>query len=206
MDKLSQLIDNNHAWSKAAKKKDPDFFSRTATKQTPSYFWIGCTDSRVSPDRITNLPPGELFVHRNIANLVIHEDLNCMSALQYAVEVLEIEHIIICGHYNCGGIHAALQGIEPALVNNWLDNIKPIIESNKIELASLSYEDKYNKLCELNVIEQVYNLCQTEIVQAAWKSNKNLSIYSLIYDPCNGKLKNLKVKVSSKEELDNNYI
>lgn len=197
MDKLKHLFENNHAWSEAARKKDPDYFTRSAEQQHPGYLWIACSDSRVSPDRIVDLPPGELFVHRNIANLVIHEDLNCMSALQFAVEVLKIEHIVICGHYNCGGIRAALDGAQEKLIDSWLQNIKRVINSSEKELAGLSFKEKYQRLCELNVIQQVYNLCTTDVISNAWNNNRKISVYGIIYSPHNGILKNLEVNLDS---------
>ena len=205
MDKLKPLFENNLAWSAAAKKNDPDYFSRSANQQNPGYLWIGCSDSRVSPDRIVDSPPGQLFVHRNIANLVLHEDLNCMSALQFAVEVLKIEHIIICGHYNCGGIRAALNGIQQTQVDHWLDNIKTLIHTNEKELTGLTNEDQYQRLCELNVIQQVHNLCSTDIISNAWESNKNISVYGLIYNPHNGTLKNLDINLNSLKTFESYF-
>jgi carbonic anhydrase len=205
LDKLTHLFENNHAWSEAARKKDPNYFARSADEQHPGYLWIACSDSRVSPDRIVDLPPGELFVHRNIANLVIHEDLNCMSALQFAVEVLKIEHIVICGHYNCGGIRAALDGAQEKLVDHWLQNIKQVINSSEKELAGLSFKEKYQRLCELNVIQQVYNLCTTNVISNAWNNNRKISIYGIIYSPHNGRLKNLEVNLDSKQAFKNYF-
>ena len=205
LNKLKELFDNNAAWAEATKKEDPEFFARLATQQNPSYLWIGCSDSRVSPNRIVDLPPGELFVHRNIANLVIHDDLNCMSAIQFAVEALQIEHIIICGHYNCGGIRAALENVELGLIDNWLKHIKEVIRIHKEELGPLSFEEKCTRLCELNVIEQVRNICATDIIKSAWKNNKNLSIYGLIYSPQNGALNDLNVNLGSTKDFDNYY-
>ena len=197
MTPLDNLFANNAKWAEAIKNEDPGFFARLAAQQHPEYLWIGCADSRVPANDIVGLLPGELFVHRNIANLVIHDDINCMSALQYAVEVLKIEHIVICGHYNCGGIRAALDGTQEKLIDSWLQNIKQVINSSEKELAGLSFKEKYQRLCELNVIQQVYNLCTTDVISNAWNNNRKISVYGIIYSPHNGILKNLEVNLDS---------
>jgi carbonic anhydrase len=167
---LKHLFDANLAWASAIKEKDPEFFTRLSKLQSPEYLWIGCSDSRVPANQITNLQPGEVFVHRNIANVVVHTDLNCLSVIQYAVDILKVKHIIVCGHYGCGGIQAAWEDKEQGLIDNWLRNIKDVQRFHQIELACLQTEkEKINRLCELNVIEQVVNVSHTSIVQGAWK-------------------------------------
>jgi carbonic anhydrase len=167
---LSQIFDRNRKWAEKVKEADPDFFKRLSKQQKPEYLWIGCADSRVPANEIIDMPPGQVFVHRNIANIVVHTDLNCLSVIQYGVEVLKVKHIIVCGHYGCGGIQAAWEDKEQGLIDNWLRNIKDVQRFHQIELACLQTEkEKINRLCELNVIEQVVNVSHTSIVQGAWK-------------------------------------
>lgn len=199
MSGLDDIFDKNKKWASEMKEKDPEFFSQLAKQQAPKYLWIGCADSRVPANQIMDLPPGEVFVHRNIANVVVHTDLNCLSVLQYAVEILKVEHIIICGHYDCGGIKAAMDSENHGLIDNWLRHIKDVNRFNSGELEGLSEEEKLNRLCELNVKEQVKNVADTTIVQGAWKKNAKLSIHGLVYSLRNGVLKDLKVSVSSSE-------
>ena len=168
---LKSLLDNNKNWAGKMKEFDPEFFSKLSTQQKPEYLWIGCSDSRVPANQIVDLPPGEIFVHRNIANLVIHTDLNCLSVIQFAVEVLKVKNIIVCGHYGCSGIKAAFDNQEHGLIDNWLRNIKDIYRYHQTRIDAVQGEKEKNKLlCELNVIEQVANVCNTTIVQGAWKS------------------------------------
>jgi len=188
---LKHLFENNLEWAASIKEKDPNFFTRLSKQQSPEYLWIGCSDSRVPANQITNLQPGEVFVHRNIANVVVHTDLNCLSVIQYAVEVLKVKHIIVCGHYGCGGIKAALENHEHGLIDNWLRHIKDVIRLNKSEFDGLTHEKKLNLLCELNVKEQVNNICNTTIVKNAWKEGKKLSVHGWIYSIENGILKDL---------------
>jgi carbonic anhydrase len=188
---LKHLFENNLVWASSVKENDPDFFTRLSKQQSPEYLWIGCSDSRVPANQITNLRPGEIFVHRNIANVVVHTDLNCLSVIQFAVEVLKVKHIIVCGHYGCGGIKAALENHEHGLIDNWLRHIKDVIRLHKSEFSGLSHEEELDLLCELNVKEQVINICNTTIVQNAWKQGKNLSIHGWIYSIENGILKDL---------------
>jgi len=176
-----EIFKNNKKWASEQLKKDPNFFASLSKQQHPNYLWIGCSDSRVPTNQIMNLPAGEVFVHRNIANIVAHTDFNCLSAIEYAVEVLKVEHIIVCGHYGCGGVKAAMDGNTPGFVGNWLSNIKDIIRLNEVELRELNEEEKYKKVCELNVLEQVESVSQTTIVQNAWKNNANLTIHGWIY-------------------------
>jgi carbonic anhydrase len=202
MKTLSKLIENNRAWAKEIKDKDPDFFSNLSEQQAPDYLWIGCSDSRVPANQIVNLPPGEVFVHRNIANVVVHTDLNCLSVIQFAVEVLNVKHIIVCGHYGCGGIQAALEEKQHGLIDNWLRHIKDVARFHAEELSTLNEHEKFIRLCELNVIEQVFNVCNTTTVQDNWKRNNELSVHGWIYSIEDGILKDLNTCVSSIEELN----
>ncbi len=191
MKTLKHLFDNNLAWATSIKEKDPKFFTRLSKQHTPEYLWIGCSDSRVPANQIINLQPGEVFVHRNIANVVVHTDLNCLSVIQFAVEVLKVKHIIICGHYGCGGIKAALENQKHGLVDNWLRHIKDVIRFNAEEFDGLEHGKKLDLLCELNVKEQVTNVCNTDIVRNAWKQGKDLSVHGWIFSIENGTLKDL---------------
>ena len=202
MSSLKNLFDNNQAWAADIKRQDPDYFTRLSKQQKPEYLWIGCSDSRVAANQIIDIRPGEVFVHRNIANLVAHSDLNCLSVIQYAVEVLKVKHIIVCGHYGCGGIEAALDNSNHGLIDNWLQNIHNVYRFNKQELDQIQDEEqKKSRLCELNVIEQVRNVCNTTIVQNAWKQQQELSIHGWIYSIRNGILKDLDVCQSSNKPL-----
>jgi len=196
---LDHLFDNNLAWATSIKEKDPDFFTRLSKQQAPEYLWIGCSDSRVPANQITGLQSGEVFVHRNIANVVVHTDLNCLSVIQFAVELLKVKHIIICGHYGCGGIKAALENHEHGLIDNWLRHIKDVIRFNSKSFDGLEHNEKLDLLCELNVKEQVTNICNTTIIQNAWKQGKELSIHGWIYSVENGILKDLDTCVSSRD-------
>lgn len=191
VNKLKHLFDSNLVWATSIKKKDPDFFARLSKQQAPEYLWIGCSDSRVPANQITNLQPGEVFVHRNIANVVVHTDLNCLSVIQFAVEVLKVKHIIICGHYGCGGIKAALENEEHGLIDNWLRHIKDVIRFHQEKFSGLDNDAQLDLLCELNVKEQVTNICNTTIVQNAWKQGRDLTVHGWIYSIDNGILKDL---------------
>lgn len=177
------------------KENDPDFFSRLSKQQAPDYLWIGCSDSRVSANQIVNLPPGEVFVHRNIANVVVHTDLNFLSVLQFAIEVLEVKHVIVCGHYGCGGIKAAMEDQEHGLIDNWLRHVKDVIRLNAEKFSGLSDDARYKLLCELNVKEQVTNICNTTIAQNAWERGSDLSVHGWIYNIEDGILKDLDASV-----------
>jgi len=194
---LKYLFERNFIWSKSVRKREPDFFKNLSKQQAPEYLWIGCSDSRVPANQIVNLPPGEVFVHRNIANVVVHTDLNCLSVIQYAVEVLKVKHIIICGHYGCGGITAALENHEHGLIDNWLRHIKDVIRFNEEQFTGLEHQAKLDLLCELNVKEQVTNVCNTTIVQNAWKQGRKLSVHGWIYNIDNGILKDLESGIAS---------
>jgi carbonic anhydrase len=198
---LKHLFDNNVAWSNDIKDKDPEFFSKLSKQQAPEYLWIGCSDSRVPANQIVSLPPGEVFVHRNIANVVAHTDLNCHSVIQYAVEILKVKHIIVCGHYGCGGIHAAMDDNNYGLIDHWLKQIKDVYRFNKEKLKNLSETEQLNLMCELNVIEQVTNVCESAVVQKAWRKGSDLSIHGWVYGLEDGILKDLDVTTASAEEL-----
>ena len=203
---LNDLFDKNKKWAKKIKKSDPDFFLKLSRQQNPEYLWIGCSDSRVPANEIVDMLPGEIFVHRNIANLVIHTDLNCLSVIQYAVEVLKVKHIIVCGHYGCGGIQTAMDKKDYGLIDNWLRNIKDIYRSHQSKIDSLHNDkDKINLLCELNVIEQVANICHTSIVQSAWKSGQTLTVHGWIYGIEDGILKDLNVCATNLDEISQTH-
>jgi len=199
---LNYLIERNLAWATGVREKDPDFFTNLSEQQAPEYLWIGCSDSRVPANQIVSLPPGEVFVHRNIANVVVHTDLNCLSVIQYAVDVLRVKHIIVCGHYGCGGIKSAMENEKNGLIDNWLRHVKDVARFNAGKLKQLKNEDKFDALCELNVMEQVTNVCNTTIVQKAWENGVELSIHGWIYNIENGILKELTASVNSKQEAE----
>ncbi len=198
---LKKLFDNNREWAEGIKEKDPQFFARLSKQQAPEYLWIGCSDSRVPANQIVGLLPGEIFVHRNIANLVVHTDLNCLSVIQYAVEVLKVRHIIVCGHYGCGGVKAAMENKDHGLIDNWLRHIKDVRSLHRSELNSLRNEsDRYSRLCELNVVEQAFNVCKTSIVRNSWKNGQELSVHGWIYGIADGILKDLDITVMNEDE------
>lgn len=205
MRSLSALFANNRAWAESIKARHPGFFAKLAQQQAPRHVWVGCSDSRVPANEIVGLLPGELFVHRNVANLVIHTDLNCLSVLQYAVEVLRVEHIIICGHYGCGGIRAAMLDSRLGLIDNWLRHVQDVMKKHAALLERLPEEQRLDRLCELNVIEQVANAAQTTVVQSAWERGQNLEIHGWIYRISDGVLHDLAVCATSLEELEENY-
>ncbi len=199
---LKHLFEQNRKWADNIKKSDPDFFKNLSDHQNPEYLWIGCSDSRVPAAEIVNMLPGQLFVHRNIANLVIHTDMNCLSVIQYAVYVLKVKHIIVCGHYGCGGVQTAIENEEHGFIDNWLLSIKNIYQRHQSKIDELqNYNDRVNLLCELNVIEQVKNVSQTTIVQRAWKNGQDLSVHGWIYDIEDGILKDLDVCVTNADEI-----
>ena len=189
MPEIQRLLDNNKIWAKTTQEEDPEFFSTLAKQQSPMYLWIGCSDSRVPANQIVDLLPGEVFVHRNVANMVIHTDFNCMSVLQYAIDVLKVKHIIVCGHYGCGGIQAALEDANFGLIDNWLLHIKDIAKANKDELSTLSKEAQVNRLCELNVLEQALHVRETSVFKDALKRGQDVKLHSFIYSLTNGRIK-----------------
>ena len=192
MKKLEHLFKRNKEWAQSITDENPDFFTELSKLQTPEYLWIGCSDSRVPSNQLLNLAPGEVFVHRNIANMVIHSDLNCLSVMQFAIEVLKVKHIIVCGHYGCGGIKASLEDVDHGLIDNWLGHIKDVHRLHATELNAITdQEEMEHRLCELNVIEQVANVCDTTIVKNAWKSGADLSVHGWVYNIKNGILKDI---------------
>ena len=198
MKTLQSLFDKNVAWANKIKLENPDFFSDLSKQQAPEYLWIGCSDSRVPANQIVNLPPGQVFVHRNIANVVVHSDLNCLSVIQFAVEVLKVKHIIVCGHYGCGGVHASMEDHHHGFIDNWLCHIRDVSRFNADELKGLDGNAKFDRLCELNVIEQVTNVCSTTVIRRAWEAGADISVHGWIYNINNGILKDLEVGRSAK--------
>ncbi|MFK5975512.1 MAG: carbonate dehydratase [Sulfurovum sp.] len=187
---MKKLIDNNRKWAESVTKADPQFFHRLSLQQNPKYLWIGCADSRVPANQIVDLPPGDVFVHRNIANVVVHTDLNALSVIQYAVEVLKVKHIIVCGHYGCGGVKASMDNKDHGLIDNWLRHIVDVQRFHEIELDAIKDEkQKFDRLCELNVKEQVRNVMNITIVRNAIKSGQDLTIHGMIYDIKDGLLR-----------------
>lgn len=198
MKKLPLLFENNRKWASQISQSDPAFFSTLAHQQNPEFLWIGCSDSRVPANEIIGLRPGELFVHRNVANLVIHTDMNCLSVLQYAVDILKTKHIIVCGHYGCGGVRAALESRPHGLIDNWLRHIRDLHQRRSTELSRLpTVEERINRLCELNVIEGVTNVGNTTVVQEAWQRGQTVTIHGWIYAISDGLLTDMDVCVSS---------
>jgi carbonic anhydrase len=202
MSSLKNLFENNLTWASDLKQEDPEFFSRLSKQQTPDYLWIGCSDSRVPANQIINLPPGEVFVHRNIANVVVHTDLNCLSVIQYSVEVLKVKHIIVCGHYGCGGVKAAMEDTDHGLIDNWLRHIKDVGRFNADKLDDLEPGRKLDMLCELNVLEQVSNVSNSTVVQNAWKKGVELAVHGWIYGIDDGILKDLDTSIASMQQLE----
>jgi carbonic anhydrase len=198
---LNHLFDNNRAWAAEMTRDDPDFFRRLASQQAPRYLWIGCSDSRVPATQITGLLPGEMFVHRNIANVVVHTDLNCLSTIQFAVDVLKVEHIIVCGHYDCGGVLAALRDDKVGLADNWLRHVQDVRSKHQPQLDGLAPEARQQRLCELNVIEQVINVSKTTVVRDAWSRGQSLAIHSWVYDLRDGLLRDLGMCITSEGEI-----
>ena len=195
---MKHLFENNRNWANRIKSEDPLFFEKLAHRQQPEYLWIGCADSRVPANEIVGLLPGELFVHRNIANLVIHTDLNCLSVIQYAVDILKVKHVIVCGHYGCGGVDTAISERPSGLIDNWLLHIKDMYDRNHSQFDDCEdNDDRVNRLCEMNVTEQVNNVCHTNIVQAAWQRGQDLSVHGWIYSITNGLLKDLGITFNS---------
>ncbi len=192
MKSLQGLFENNRKWAERTTRNDPDFFVRLSSQQAPKYLWIGCSDSRVPANEICGLDPGEMFVHRNVANVVVHSDVNCLSVIQYAVEVLKVEHIIVCGHYGCGGVNTALGGSQYGLIDNWLRHIKDVYYLHRKKLDSIEDEkERMDLLCELNVAQQVANVCHTTIVQNAWQRNQKLHVHGWVYRLGDGLLRSL---------------
>jgi len=206
MKKLTHLFDKNRAWSEGIRKREPEFFAKLSRQQSPEYLWVGCSDSRVPANQIVGLLPGEIFVHRNIANVVVHTDLNCLSVAQFAVDVLKVKHIIVCGHYGCGGVRAALRGDRHGLVDNWLRHVQDVRDKHHSLLKTLNNEvERADRLCELNVIEQVLNVCQTSIVRDAWQRGQELTVHSWNYGLHDGLIRDLGMAVGSWKEVEPAY-
>jgi len=190
---LRNLFDNNRLWSERIRRQDPEFFSKLSRQQSPSYLWIGCSDSRVPANEIVGLLPGELFVHRNIANLVVHTDLNCLSVMQFAVDILQVRHVIVCGHYGCSGVNAALHRDRIGLADNWLQHVQDVRQKHERKLECIAGDGsaRCDRLCELNVVEQAHNVCRTTIVRDAWAREQELAVHGWIYGLKDGLLRNL---------------
>lgn len=202
MRELVDLLDNNKHWAADITRRDPEFFSRLARQQAPRFLWIGCSDSRVPANEIVGLDPGELFVHRNVANVVVHTDLNCLSVLQFAVDVLKVEHVIVCGHYGCGGVRAALDGSAHGLIDNWLRHVEDVQRAHHAELSAIDdLKVRVDRLCELNVIEQVRNIARTTIVQDAWNGGHPLALHGWIYGLKDGLIHDLGVSMAPLADL-----
>ncbi len=206
MGDLAELLANNRAWAADMTRRDPDFFRRLSAQQAPAHLWIGCSDSRVPANQIVGLQPGEMFVHRNVANVVVHADLNCLSVVQFAVDVLRVRHIIVCGHYGCGGVRAALRNDRVGLADNWLRHVQDVRGKHRAELDALpDDEHRHDRLCELNVIEQVVNVCQTTVVHEAWVRGQALAVHGWIYGLGDGLLRDLGLTVHGPADLPARY-
>lgn len=201
MAKLDRLLTSNKEWADKINEENPEFFSNLSRQQNPEYLWIGCSDSRVPANQIVGLMPGEVFVHRNVANQVIHSDLNCLSVVQFAVEVLNVKHIIVTGHYGCGGVHAAYDNSRYGLVDNWLSHVKDVHYKHIEELSKLGADDARNRLCELNVMEQVRNLARTTVVRDAWRDGRELVLHGFVYGLHNGLINDLGIDIGSTDDL-----
>ena len=201
MPKIRELFTQNQAWSEDIRRKHPEFFEVLSKQQSPKFLWIGCADSRVPANEIVGLLPGELFVHRNVANLVIHTDLNCLSVLQYAVDALKVEHVIVCGHYGCGGVQASLERRKLGLIDNWLRHIQDVHRKHALTVEAVLGPARVDKLCELNVIEQAFHVCQTSIVQEAWARGAKLGVHAWVYGLSDGQIKDLGLNVRQPEDL-----
>jgi carbonic anhydrase len=202
MKDLKRLLDQNKAWAEGIKANDPEFFQTLAKQQLPTFLWIGCSDSRVPATQLVGMVPGEMFVHRNVANVVVHTDFNCLSVMQYAVDVLKVDHIIVCGHHGCGGVKAAMDNLQFGLIDNWLRHVQDVLHTHQNALARIEDETKrFDRLCELNVIEQVINVSRTTIVQNAWERGQELVVHGWIYGLEDGLLRDLEVSIDSAEEL-----
>jgi carbonic anhydrase len=206
MKDLKRLLDQNRAWAEGIKASDPNFFQTLAKQQSPKFLWIGCSDSRVPANQLVGLVPGEMFVHRNVANVVVHTDFNCLSVMQYAVDVLQVEHIIVCGHHGCGGVRAALENSQLGLIDNWLRHVQDVIRDHEPVLMQIDDNTKrLDRLCELNVIEQVLNVCRTTIVQSAWQRGQELVVHGWIYGLEDGLLRDLGISIDCAEGLASAY-
>jgi carbonic anhydrase len=197
---LSKLFENNRRWAERITAQQPDFFRTLAAQQAPEYLWIGCSDSRVPANQIVGLMPGELFVHRNVANVVVHTDLNCLSVLQFAIDVLRVRHVIVCGHYGCGGVKAALEDQKLGLIDNWLRHVQDVARQHAAALDALESSRRFDRLCELNVLEQATHVCETTVVQDAWARGQNIDVHAWIYRLGDGRLRDLDFRPSRLED------
>ena len=206
MRSLELLFDNNRAWSESVHSDDPDFFAKLASQQSPEYLWIGCSDSRVPANQIVGLLPGEIFVHRNVANMVVHTDFNCLTVLQYAVHVLKVKHVMVVGHYDCGGVRAAYENADNGMIDNWLRNIKDVQHQHRDRINALEDpEARLDLLCELNVLSQVSNVCHTSIAQKAWAKDQPLDVHGWIYSLKDGLLKDLGCTINGPDQIPEAY-
>jgi len=206
MTKLTELLERNRAWSAQMRAHDAQFFARLSQLQAPQYLWIGCSDSRVPANQIIDMAPGEVFVHRNVANVVVHADLNCLSTMQFAVDVLQVAHIMVVGHYGCGGVRATLSGQRLGLVDNWLRHVGDVAQKHRSGLAALADESsRLDRLCELNALEQAINVCQTTVVQDAWQRGQNLSVHAWVYGLHDGQVRDLGLDMSGTADLSDRY-
>jgi carbonic anhydrase len=206
MQDIADLLNKNKQWATSMIAQDPEYFSRLSAQQAPAYLWIGCADSRVPATQLVDLPPGEMFVHRNVANIVVHSDLNCLAVLNFAIDVLHVRHIIVCGHYGCGGIDAALNNHSFGLIDNWLRHVQDA-RNKHIELLNACRDDTHRlqRMCEINVIEQVVNVCHTTVVQEAWARGQALAVHGWVYDVSDGILHDVGITITSQDELDTQY-
>lgn len=203
MGQLDHLLEKNRAWANGIKSVDPKFFDRLSNQQAPEYLWIGCADSRVPANQIVDLLPGELFVHRNVANVVVHTDFNCLSVLQFAIEVLKVKHVLVVGHYGCGGVRAALLNEGFGMISHWLRHVQDVRDRHRAVLDAIPNEqDRIDRLCELNVVEQVGHVCQNSIVQEAWRRGQPLTVHGFVYDVADGLLRDMGLSISSEEERE----
>ena len=199
---LKRILENNRAWADEIRAREPEFFRALARQQSPEHLWIGCSDSRVPATQLAGLSPGEMFVHRNVANLVVHTDLNCLSVMQYAVDVLRVRHVIVCGHYGCGGVQAALEGAGLGLIDNWLRHVQDVMWKHASALGvAADAKERLKLLCELNVVEQVMNVCRTTVVQSAWGRGQELSVHGWVYGLDDGLLRDLDVCITCPEDF-----
>ena len=206
MKDLKRLLDQNRAWAEGIKASDPDFFPTLAKQQSPKFLWIGCADSRVPANQLVGLVAGEMFVHRNVANVVVHTDFNCLSVMQYAVDVLQVDHIIVCGNHGCGGVKAAMENAQLGLIDNWLRHVQDVVRDHEPELMQIEDETKrLDRLCELNVVEQVLNVARTTIVQSAWERGQELVVHGWIYGLQDGLLRDLGVAIDNADEVATAY-
>lgn len=206
MSQLQELLDRNKIWAERVRDENPGFFRKLSQQQAPGYLWIGCSDSRVPANQVTGLEPGEVFVHRNIANVVVHADLNVLSVMQFAVDLLKVKHIIVCGHYGCSGVHAAMAGTRVGLADNWLRHVGDVAQKHAARLEGLELESlRHARLCELNVVEQVVNVCRSTVAQDAWQRGQPLSVHAWIYGLHDGRIRELGFGVDGPDRLEPAY-